>query len=223
MSLPPCPPSQELKESLAPGVSRPHRCRNFDDHILDNATLGRLFEVRMIGGLDRFPKDGPVEVPPVRRSNDWKNPQVLNYLTSSPSPQTIFFTPNPTGTPTTTAPTAISHFTTPLASARCSSLIVWPSTRRCSIPSFVDESSEMRWPNEAFPREGLCWALAQELSSMGRRFFVAWRDGVALIERWNWCWRVICLMRARREVEINVEHWRCILGGITPRNMYRSR
>jgi hypothetical protein len=93
---------------------------------------------------------------------------------SSP-PQTILRNPNPTGTPTTTAPARTSHLTTLLACARCSSLIVWPSTRRCSIPSFVDESSEMRWPKEALPREGLCWALAQEDSSMGARFF--WEYG----------------------------------------------
>jgi len=90
---------------------------------------------------------------------------------SSPPLQIILLNPNPTGTPTTTAPARTNHLTTPLACARCSSLIVWPSTRRCSIPSFVEESSEIKWPKEALPRDGLCWALAQEDSSMGARFF----------------------------------------------------
>lgn len=95
--------------------------------------------------------------------------------------QIILFKPNPTGTPTTTAPARTSHLTTPLAWARCSSLIVWPSTRRCSIPSFVEESSETRWPKEAFPKEGLCWALAQEDSSMGARFF-CWEYGRVVMD-----------------------------------------
>lgn len=90
---------------------------------------------------------------------------------SSLLPKTILLTPTPTGNPTTTTPATISHFTTPLASARCSSLIVWPSTRKCSMPSFVEESSETRWPSEALPREGLCCAEAHEVSSGGLRFF----------------------------------------------------
>lgn len=98
--------------------------------------------------------------------------------------QTILLRPNPTGTPTTTAPARTSHLTILLACARCSSLIVWPSTRRCSIPSFVDESSEMRWPKEAFPREGLCWALAQDDSSMGARFFWEYGREVCGFDAW---------------------------------------
>jgi hypothetical protein len=98
--------------------------------------------------------------------------QTSAFTPSLSSPlQIILFNPIPTGTPTNTAPARTNHLTTPLACARCSSLIVWPSTRRCSIPSFVEESSEIKWPKEALPRDGLCWALAQEDSSMGARFF----------------------------------------------------
>ncbi|KAI7223905.1 hypothetical protein KC333_g215 [Hortaea werneckii] len=64
--------------------------------------------------------------------------------------------------PPTVPPTAIGTPTSQVAIlrawVRCSSFIVSPSLRRCSIPGFVALSSETRWPREAPPSEGFeCW------------------------------------------------------------------
>lgn len=51
---------------------------------------------------------------------------------------------------------------------RCSSEIVSPSRRRCSIPGLVALSSVRRRPREGPEREGQCWALAMLDSSIFR-------------------------------------------------------